>query len=163
MTYEGIYRKTGGMGQTKLITQYFERGLDFDLQDRDKFNDIAAITSCMKNYFRSLPVPLMTHDLHEDFVAAAGASYPLYWQSVPSLSATDRLPCAHRAARRRRTTASGRASPVQASARSLPHGSPALPAPEPVRLLIPLLPLARLLTSTSVSSVVSSHSLPRTR
>ncbi|GAA5901817.1 hypothetical protein JCM8208_003596 [Rhodotorula glutinis] len=71
MTYEGIYRKTGGMGQTKLITQYFERGLAFDLQDRDKFNDIAAITSCMKNYFRSLPVPLMTHDLHEDFVAAA--------------------------------------------------------------------------------------------
>ncbi|GAA5846906.1 hypothetical protein JCM9279_006946 [Rhodotorula babjevae] len=71
MTYEGIYRKTGGMGQTKLITQYFERGVSFDLQDRDKFNDIAAITSCMKNYFRSLPVPLMTHDLHEDFVAAA--------------------------------------------------------------------------------------------
>ncbi|KPV73765.1 uncharacterized protein RHOBADRAFT_16869 [Rhodotorula graminis WP1] len=71
MTYEGIYRKTGGMGQTKLITLYFERGLAFDLQDRDKFNDIAAITSCMKNYFRSLPVPLMTHDLHEDFVAAA--------------------------------------------------------------------------------------------
>lgn len=74
MTYEGIYRKTGGMGQTKLITQYFERGQDFDLEDRDKFNDIAAITSCLKNYFRSLPNPLMTHDLHEDFIAAAGSS-----------------------------------------------------------------------------------------
>ncbi|GAA5988140.1 hypothetical protein JCM11641_003608 [Rhodosporidiobolus odoratus] len=74
MAYEGIYRKTGGMGQTKLITQYFERGQDFDLQDRDKFNDIAAITSCMKNYFRSLPVPLFTHDLHEEFVAAAEMS-----------------------------------------------------------------------------------------
>jgi hypothetical protein len=72
-TYEGIYRKTGGMGQTKLITQYFERGQDFDLQDRDKFNDLAAITSCMKNYFRTLPVPLFTHDLHEEFVSAAGA------------------------------------------------------------------------------------------
>ncbi|GAA6010625.1 hypothetical protein JCM10207_007771 [Rhodosporidiobolus poonsookiae] len=71
MTYEGVYRKTGGMGQTKLITQYFERGADFDLLDRDKFNDLAAITSCMKNYFRSLPVPLFTHDLHEEFVAAA--------------------------------------------------------------------------------------------
>ncbi|GAA6031517.1 hypothetical protein JCM8097_006495 [Rhodosporidiobolus ruineniae] len=71
MSYEGIYRKTGGMGQTKLITQYFERGQDFDLQDRDKFNDLAAITSCMKNYFRSLPVPLFTHDLHEEFVSAA--------------------------------------------------------------------------------------------
>ncbi|GAA6046909.1 hypothetical protein JCM3770_003424 [Rhodotorula araucariae] len=71
MSYEGIYRKTGGMGQTKLITQYFERGLEFDLQDRDKFNDLAAVTSCMKNYFRSLRVPLMTHELHEDFVSAA--------------------------------------------------------------------------------------------
>ncbi|BGP26361.1 Rho-type gtpase-activating protein [Rhodotorula toruloides] len=71
MNYEGIYRKTGGMGQTKLITQYFERGQEFDLEDRDKFNDIAAITSCLKNYFRSLPNPLMTHELHEEFIAAA--------------------------------------------------------------------------------------------
>ncbi|GAA6006236.1 hypothetical protein JCM11491_002080 [Sporobolomyces phaffii] len=71
MTYEGIYRKTGGMGQTKLITQHFESKQDFDLQDRDKFNDLAAVTSCMKNYFRSLPNPLFTHDLHEEFVAAA--------------------------------------------------------------------------------------------
>ncbi|GAA5906914.1 uncharacterized protein JCM6883_005728 [Sporobolomyces salmoneus] len=71
MTYEGIYRKTGGMGQTKLITQHFESKQDFDLQDRDKFNDLAAVTSCMKNYFRSLPNPLFTHELHEEFVAAA--------------------------------------------------------------------------------------------
>lgn len=72
MTYEGIYRKTGGMGQTKLITQHFESKQEFDLHDRDKFNDLAAVTSCMKNYFRSLPNPLFTHDLHEEFVAAAG-------------------------------------------------------------------------------------------
>ncbi|GAA5939549.1 uncharacterized protein JCM15063_006212 [Sporobolomyces koalae] len=71
MTYEGVYRKTGGMGQTKLITQHFESKQDFDLQDRDKFNDLAAVTSCMKNYFRALPNPLFTHDLHEEFVAAA--------------------------------------------------------------------------------------------
>lgn len=74
MSYEGIYRKTGGMGQTKLITQNFERGHDFDLSDRDKFNDIAAVTSCLKNYFRALPIPLMTHDLHEDFISATGES-----------------------------------------------------------------------------------------
>ncbi|KAK4052364.1 Rho-type gtpase-activating protein [Microbotryomycetes sp. JL201] len=71
MAYEGIYRKTGGMGQTKLITQFFERGQDFDLEDLDKFNDLAAITSCLKNFFRCMPVPLFTHDLHEDFVACA--------------------------------------------------------------------------------------------
>lgn len=85
-TYEGIYRKTGGMGQTKLITQYFERGLDFDLQDRDKFNDLAAITSCMKNYFRTLPIPLFTHDLHEEFVSAAGSSFFSSFLSSPNLT-----------------------------------------------------------------------------
>lgn len=72
MNYEGIYRKTGGMTQTKLITQCFERGADFDLDDLDRFNDLAAVTSCMKNYFRSLPDPLFTHDLHEQFVSCAG-------------------------------------------------------------------------------------------
>ncbi|GAA5985982.1 hypothetical protein JCM10908_006359 [Rhodotorula pacifica] len=76
MSYEGIYRKTGGMGQTKIITQNFERGQSFDLSDRDKYNDIAAVTSCLKNYFRSLPNPLMTHDLHEDFIAATALSDP---------------------------------------------------------------------------------------
>lgn len=77
MNYEGIYRKTGGMGQTKLITQFFERGQDFDLEDLDKFNDLAAITSCLKNFFRCLPVPLFTHELHEEFVACSGASMSL--------------------------------------------------------------------------------------
>ena len=74
MTYEGIYRKTGGMGQTKLITQHFESGEDFDLEDVDKFNDLAATTSCLKNFFRNLPNPLFTHELHEDFVAAVELS-----------------------------------------------------------------------------------------
>jgi hypothetical protein len=81
MNYEGVYRKTGGMGQTKLITQCFERGQDFDLEDVDKFNDLAAVTSCMKNFFRSLPDPLFTHDLHESFVSSVGVSSsapPLY-------------------------------------------------------------------------------------
>lgn len=73
MNYEGIYRKTGGMGQTKLITQFFERGQDFDLEDLDKFNDLAAITSCLKNFFRCLPVPLFTHELHEEFVSCSGS------------------------------------------------------------------------------------------
>lgn len=77
MNYEGIYRKTGGMGQTKLITQCFERGADFDLEDLDRFNDMAAVTSCLKNYFRSLPDPLFTHELHERFVACAGPPSPI--------------------------------------------------------------------------------------
>lgn len=78
MNYEGIYRKTGGTGQVRLITQYFERGQDFDLEDLDKFNDLAAVTSCMKNFFRTLPDPLFTHELHEEFVSCVGKLFPGY-------------------------------------------------------------------------------------
>ena len=76
MEYEGIYRKTGGSSQSKQITQLFERGdYDaFDLSDVEVFNDISSVTSVLKTYFRQLPNPLLTHELHESFVAAAGTS-----------------------------------------------------------------------------------------
>lgn len=77
MDYEGIYRKTGGASQSKMITQLFERGDydSFDLRDSDQFNDICSVTSVLKTYFRSLPNPLLTFDLHEQFVIAA-SEYP---------------------------------------------------------------------------------------
>ncbi|KAK4687927.1 Rho-type GTPase-activating protein 1/2, partial [Tremellales sp. Uapishka_1] len=73
MEYEGIYRKSGGSSQSKQITQLFERGdyEAFDLADVEAFNDISSVTSVLKTYFRSLPNPLLTHALHESFVAAA--------------------------------------------------------------------------------------------
>lgn len=55
-----------------MITGLFERG-DYDsinLLDTDRFNDICSVTSVLKNYFRSLPVPLLTFDLHEQFMTA---------------------------------------------------------------------------------------------
>ncbi|KAJ3759986.1 signal transducer [Lentinula raphanica] len=72
MDYEGIYRKTGGSGQSRAITQLFERGdyQAFDLLDSDRFNDICSVTSVLKTYLRSLPVPLLTHDLHDQFMSA---------------------------------------------------------------------------------------------
>lgn len=73
MDYEGIYRKTGGSSQSKAITQLFERGNyeAFDLRDTDAFNDISSVTSVLKNYFRALPNPLLTFELHHSFVQAA--------------------------------------------------------------------------------------------
>ncbi|EPQ56987.1 RhoGAP-domain-containing protein [Gloeophyllum trabeum ATCC 11539] len=74
---EGIYRKTGGSGQSKMITQLFEKGdYSFDLRDSDRFNDICSVTSVLKSYFRSLPNPLLTYSLHDEFVAAAGIRDP---------------------------------------------------------------------------------------
>lgn len=70
LDYEGIYRKTGGSSQSKVITQLFERGdYDaFDLCDFDRFTDVCSITSVLKTYFRSLPIPLLTFDLHDQFI-----------------------------------------------------------------------------------------------
>ncbi|KAJ8077137.1 Rho-type gtpase-activating protein [Marasmius tenuissimus] len=72
MDYEGIYRKSGGSGQSRVITQLFERGDydGFDLRDEEKFNDICSVTSVLKTYLRSLPTPLLTHDLHDHFMSA---------------------------------------------------------------------------------------------
>ncbi|KAA1471697.1 RhoGAP-domain-containing protein [Dentipellis sp. KUC8613] len=73
MEYEGIYRKTGGSSQSKLITQLFEHGdyASFDLLDSERFNDICSITSVLKTYFRSLPNPLLTFALHDEFMHAS--------------------------------------------------------------------------------------------
>lgn len=51
----------------------FERGdyASFDLCDSDRFNDICSVTSVLKTYFRSLPIPLLTFDLHDQFTAAS--------------------------------------------------------------------------------------------
>ena len=80
MDYEGIYRKTGGSAQSKAITSLFERGdYDaFDLKDSDSFNDISSVTSVLKSYFRSLPDPLLTYNLHESFVAAASKFFMVF-------------------------------------------------------------------------------------
>jgi len=80
LDYEGIYRKNGGTGQSKLITQLFERGdySTFDLLDSERFNDISSITSVLKSYFRSLPNPLLTFALHDEFIFAASIQDPIH-------------------------------------------------------------------------------------
>ncbi|KAF8134448.1 RhoGAP-domain-containing protein [Boletus edulis] len=96
LDFEGIYRKTGGLSQTKMITQLFDRGdyTAFDLRDVDRFNDICSVTSVLKTFFRSLPVPLLTYDLHEEFIAAAGLKdSPLKTKQLQEI--VDRLPPEH--------------------------------------------------------------------
>lgn len=96
LDYEGVYRKTGGSGQTKAITQLFERGdyASFDLCDSDRFNDICSVTSVLKTYFRSLPVPLLTFDLHDQFMSAIMIREPsVKQQSLVDL--IDKLPNEH--------------------------------------------------------------------
>jgi hypothetical protein len=70
MDYEGIYRKSGGVGQMRQIQQAFEKGDELNLIDEEKWNDICAVTSVLKQYFRELPNPLFTYELHSKYIDA---------------------------------------------------------------------------------------------
>ncbi|KAI0028791.1 hypothetical protein K488DRAFT_57737 [Vararia minispora EC-137] len=96
MDYEGIYRKTGGSGQNKMITALFERqDYDaFDLTDQDRFNDICSITSVLKTYFRSLPNPLLTYVLHDEFMNTAMIKDPIH-KSTKYADLVKQLPTEH--------------------------------------------------------------------
>lgn len=96
LEYEGIYRKTGGSRLSKVITQLFESGdyTSFDLRDTDRFNDICSITSVLKTYFRSLPNPLLTFELHEKFIAAASVKEPAVKASMMA-ELVQELPAEH--------------------------------------------------------------------
>jgi len=63
METEGIYRKTGGNSQTKVIQEGFDKNENFDISDPDL--DITAVTSVLKQYFRKLPTPLLTYDIYD--------------------------------------------------------------------------------------------------
>lgn len=54
-------------------------GLDPNKADKLVLEDpaeweVKTITSAIKQYFRTLPEPLMTYELHNDFIAAASKS-----------------------------------------------------------------------------------------
>ncbi|CAG8566352.1 9294_t:CDS:2 [Paraglomus brasilianum] len=71
MDFEGIYRKSGGMSQMKAIIMAFEQGEDLDLNSPVEFNDIGAVTSVLRQFFRELPDPLFTTGLYNKFLEAA--------------------------------------------------------------------------------------------
>jgi hypothetical protein len=69
MDVEGVYRKSGGSGQVNLLKVGFEKNDDYDVSDPDL--EIHAVTSCLKQYFRRLPVPLITFDVYDSLLDAA--------------------------------------------------------------------------------------------
>lgn len=95
MDYEGIYRKSGGTSQLKVIMQLFDRGSPFDLRDLDRFNDLSAVTSVLKNYFRELPNPLLTFDLYDDFINAVGSKQEPPAKAIHMAKLVSMLPRQH--------------------------------------------------------------------
>jgi hypothetical protein len=74
MDIEGIYRKTGGSGQVKLIQDGFDKTEDYDISDPGL--DITAVTSVLKQYFRKLPTPLLTFDVYDRVLESASELCP---------------------------------------------------------------------------------------
>ena len=70
MDYEGIYRKSGGAAQMRLIHQSFDQEEPVDLEDDDEVNDICAVTSVLKQYLRDLPNPVLPYSLYPQFIEA---------------------------------------------------------------------------------------------
>ncbi|KAI9255487.1 hypothetical protein BY458DRAFT_520154 [Sporodiniella umbellata] len=71
LDYEGIYRKSGGAAQTRAIQLAFEQGYTTDLCNEDEYNDVCAITSALKQYFRDLPEPLLTYRSYQELIDAS--------------------------------------------------------------------------------------------
>ncbi|KAJ2902741.1 putative Rho-type GTPase-activating protein 4 [Zalerion maritima] len=63
MDIEGIYRKSGGNSQNKMVQEGFDKSEDYDISDPSI--DIASVTSVLKQYFRRLPIPLLAFDVYD--------------------------------------------------------------------------------------------------
>lgn len=69
MEFEGIYRKSGGKSQITSIEEVFEKCQESKYQEV-LAGDICGVTSVVKQYLRYLPIPLITHEVYEDFIHA---------------------------------------------------------------------------------------------
>lgn len=94
MDVEGIYRKSGGNSQVQMVKEAFEtKDLHFDLSDPDL--DIHAVTSGLKQYFRRLPMPLITYDVY-DLLLDATSITDTDEKAKAMRRAVGELPKAHR-------------------------------------------------------------------
>jgi len=71
MDQEGIYRKSGGATQMRQLQEEFERGEDVQFSPD---LDICSVTSVLKQYFRTLPNPLITYEAYDRFVESASVT-----------------------------------------------------------------------------------------
>ncbi|ORY86801.1 hypothetical protein BCR37DRAFT_125464 [Protomyces lactucae-debilis] len=83
LEHEGLYRKSGGAGAMKSLVEAFEQSSSdvYGTQspvtvDFDKFDDINAITSVLKQYLRKLPVPLIRFEAYEGFIGTSAIPDP---------------------------------------------------------------------------------------
>eukprot|EP01101_Sappina_pedata_P004508 TRINITY_DN1932_c0_g1_i1.p1 TRINITY_DN1932_c0_g1~~TRINITY_DN1932_c0_g1_i1.p1 ORF type:complete len:461 (-),score=90.26 TRINITY_DN1932_c0_g1_i1:419-1687(-) len=81
VSQEGIFRVTGSTARINDIVDKIERGDDVDLKVNDQ-DDIHVLTSLLTRYFRDLPDPLLTFDLHRAFLDTQSQSQSKQMQLV---------------------------------------------------------------------------------
>ncbi|KAF8984042.1 hypothetical protein BGZ46_008963 [Entomortierella lignicola] len=91
---EGIYRRSGMAAEARQLVQAYDIGLQPDLMDVSLYQDICSITSVLKQYLRSLPEPLITYGLYDDFMEAIGLPHSESKLQV-FRDLLDRLPHSH--------------------------------------------------------------------
>jgi len=65
---EGLFRLSGSNVVVKTLKERFNTEGDIDLVDENEYYDIHAVASLFKTYLRELPSPLLTRDLHIEFL-----------------------------------------------------------------------------------------------
>lgn len=71
MDIEGIYRKSGANSQVQQVREAFESASNVSEIISDDDMDIHAVTSGLKQYFRKLPIPLITYDVYDRLIDTA--------------------------------------------------------------------------------------------
>ena len=73
---EGIFRMSGSNVVIKGLKKRFNAEGDFDFLGPDEpYFDVHAVASLLKLYLRELPQPVLTRDLHLEFIAVLGENH----------------------------------------------------------------------------------------
>lgn len=65
---EGLFRLSGSNIVVKTLKERFNTEGDIDLIDDGEYYDVHAVASLFKTYLRELPSPILTRDLHIEFL-----------------------------------------------------------------------------------------------
>jgi len=81
---EGIFRMSGSNIVIKGLRGRFNAEGDIDLLAADEqYFDVHAVASLLKQYLRELPQPVLTRELHLQFISVLGKQNPGYTLHVP--------------------------------------------------------------------------------
>uniref|UniRef100_A0A060T1E4 ARAD1C15928p n=1 Tax=Blastobotrys adeninivorans TaxID=409370 RepID=A0A060T1E4_BLAAD len=95
ITFEGIYRKSGGKSHITSIEDAFAHRQE-SKYDEVLSGDISGATSALKQYLRYLPVPLVTYDVYDDYIRAGGEIRDVNARVEALHRVISNLPAAHR-------------------------------------------------------------------